>query len=126
MPKLAKIGTGGFGRRLAERRETAGHTQQQLAGDVAASRRVTACYDTEAENPPTTVLVDLAKALSLSAGELLGLKAASARKAKAQPRARFERHFRQIKELDPNPKQRVFAFIDTVFAAEEMKRAAGK
>ena len=126
MPKLAKTGSGGFGKRLAELRKAAGYTQQQLAEEIGVSRRVIAYYETEAENPPATFLVDLAKALSLSADELLGLKAASTRKAKAQLSTRLERRLRQIERLDPKPKQQVLAFIDTILAAEEMKRSAAQ
>lgn len=126
MPKLAKTGPGTFGRRLAELRKAAGFTQQQLADEIGVSRRVIAYYETEAENPPATFLVDLAHALGLSADELLGLKASSAKKAKAQITTRLERRLRQIERLDPKPKQQILALIDTVLAAEELKKAAGQ
>ncbi len=126
MPKLAKTGPGNFGKRLAELRKAAGFTQQQLADEIGVSRRVIAYYETEAENPPATFLVDLAHALGLSADELLGLKASSTRKAKAQLTTRLERRLRQIERLDPKPKQQILAFIDTVLAAEELKKAAGQ
>lgn len=126
MPKLAKTGPENFGQRLAELRKAAGYTQQQLADEIGVSRRVIAYYETEADNPPATFLVDLAKALSLSADELLGLKAFRTKRGKAQVSSRLERRLRQIERLDPKPKQQVLAFIDTVLAAEELKKAAAQ
>jgi len=63
----------GFGRRLAEIRKNRGITQAQLGEAVGVSNRVIAYYETESDQPPGALLVDLCTALRVSADELLGI-----------------------------------------------------
>lgn len=73
MPKKVKASFP-FGERLTAVRRARGLTQTQLAEKIGSSQRAISAYETVAEFPPTAVLVDLAKALDVSADELLGLK----------------------------------------------------
>ena len=54
-----------FGKRLAKLRKAAGYTQQQLADEIGATRRMIAYYESESQHPPANMLVDLAKALNV-------------------------------------------------------------
>ena len=113
-----------FGKRLAELRKLAGYTQQQLADEVGVSRRMIAYYETETGHPPTSFLIELARALNLTTDELLGLKPPRGREERSGLSSRLERRLRQVERLSPKPKQQVLAFIDTVVAAESMRKKA--
>jgi transcriptional regulator with XRE-family HTH domain len=116
-----------FGKRLAELRKAAGHTQQQLAEEVGVSRRMIAFYETETGHPPTSFLIELARALNVTTDQLLGLEPPRGRAERSLLSSRLERRLRQVESLAPKPKQQILAFIDTVVAAESMrKRASGE
>ena len=66
--------TNNFGRQLAQLRRARGLTQQELGDKIEVSKRVIAYYEGESQYPPTHLLVPLAKALNVSADELLGIK----------------------------------------------------
>jgi|CXWL01.1.fsa_nt_gi transcriptional regulator with XRE-family HTH domain len=123
MPKHATSAAEGFGPRLAALRKTAGYTQQQLADEIGASRRVIAYYEAESEHPPANLLVDLARVLNVSVDELLGLATAK-RPRESGLSPRLERRLRQIERLSPKPKQQLLSLIDTFIAAEQLRQAA--
>lgn len=112
----------GFGKRMAELRKAAGYTQQQLATEIGVSRRMIAYYETEAGHPPASFLIELARALNLSTDTLLGLNDGHSRSAALS--SRLERRLREVERLAPKPKQQILAFIDTVVAAEQLRRKA--
>jgi transcriptional regulator with XRE-family HTH domain len=58
---------------MATIRQRRGLTQAELEDAVGVSQRVIAYYETETDQPPGALLVDLAKALRVSADQLLGL-----------------------------------------------------
>jgi transcriptional regulator with XRE-family HTH domain len=64
-----------FGKRLVTARQARGLTQTQLAEMIGSTQRALSRYETIADYPPTAVVIELAKALKISADELLGLKA---------------------------------------------------
>ncbi len=76
----------GFGPRLAEIRIGRGLTQAELGTKVGASQRVIAYYESHEAQPPGAMLVDLAKALEVSADELLGLKTVKEKTSPKQAR----------------------------------------
>lgn len=122
MPKHAMPQASGFGARLAALRKAAGYTQQQLADDIGASRRVIAYYESESEHPPANLLVDLAHALNVSVDELLGLPAKRVREPSPLS-PRMARRAKQIERLAPKPKQQLLSLIDTFIAAEELRQS---
>ena len=63
----------GFGERLAAIRKERGVTQAQL-GEAVGVSIVIAYYETESDQPPGALLVDICKTLRVSADELLGIK----------------------------------------------------
>ncbi|MCP4276049.1 MAG: helix-turn-helix domain-containing protein [Gammaproteobacteria bacterium] len=109
-----------FGRRLAKLRKAAGHTQQQLANEIGATRRMIAYYESESQHPPSNMLVDLAKALNISADTLLGIKPVDT----IPISSRLERRIRQIEKLSPKPRQQITQLIDTFVEAEQLKQKA--
>lgn len=109
-----------FGKRLAELRKAAGYTQQQLAEEIGATRRMIAYYESESRHPPANMLVDLAKALNVSADALLGIKPVGS----IPISSRLERRIRQIEKLSPKPRQQITQLIDTLVEAEQLKQKA--
>ncbi len=110
-----------FGVQLAKLRKSAGYTQVQLAEEIGVTRRMIAYYESESQHhPPANMLVDLAKALNISADALLGIKP-----LKSIPvSSRLERRIRQIEKLGPKPRQQITQLIDTFVEAEQLKQKA--
>ena len=63
-----------FGQRLAELRKLRGLTQVQLAEKLGSTQRAITYYENEADYPPVATIVELARLLSVSTDELLGVK----------------------------------------------------
>lgn len=100
----------GFGDRLSKIRESHGMTQAELALAVGVSRRVIAYYEKEDAQPPGAMLVDLAKALRVSADQLLGLKPS---KETTSPRAaRLVKRLQRIEQLPPSERRVVLKLVD--------------
>lgn len=100
----------GFGARLAEIRQGLGMTQAELAVAVGVSRRVIAYYEHEDAQPPGAMLVDLAKALRVSADQLLGLKTP---KEKKSPRtARLLKRLQKVEQLPATDQRVVLKLVD--------------
>ena len=73
MPRK-KYGETTFGERLQNIRKARGLTQVQLAEAAKTTQRAVSYYETEAGFPPAPAVISLAKALSVTTDELLGLK----------------------------------------------------
>lgn len=109
MPKKVKP-CSPFAERLTALRRARGLTQIQLAEKIGSTQRALSSYETVAEFPPAPVVVELAKALGVSADELLGLKP---RKAKAE------------KVVDEDPEiRRLWKTFQLVLALPERDRRA--
>ena len=109
-----------FGKRLAKLRKAAGYTQQQLADEIGATRRMITYYESESQHPPANMLVDLAKALNISADALLGIESIE----KIPINSRLEKRIKQIEKLGPKPRQQITQLIDTLIEAEQLKQKA--
>ena len=110
-----------FGRHLARLRKAAGFTQEELAAEIGATRRVIAYYETESQYPPADLLLNLATALNVSLDTLMGM----ARKPKAvKPSSRIERRIKNIETLGPRAKRQIVQLIDTFIEAERIKQKA--
>lgn len=121
MTKYAHPAAGGFGPRLAALRKAAGFTQHQLADEIGISRRRIAYYESESDHPPASLLADLARALNVTADQLLA-EAPAKRQAKVSLSPRLERRLKQIEQLSPKPKQQLLSLIDTFIEAETLKQ----
>lgn len=111
MTKATKDDAVMFGERLVQLRKARGFTQQELADEVGMSRRMVAYYESQSKHPPTTHLPAFAKALNVSADELLGtvpLKPATLRARDT----RLSRRLQQIEKLDTAEKRQVMQLID--------------
>lgn len=113
----------GFGPRLAIVRGQRGLSQEQLADAVGVSRRVIAYYEAESPQPPGALLADLARALTVSTDELLGVKPL----ASAQPApktARLLKRLQKVAELPPADQRTVLKLVDALHAARLRERPA--
>lgn len=108
-----------FGQRLATLRKAAGLTQQELADEVGASRRMIAYYEAESDHPPANLLTQIANALNVSTDALLGLQGGSATPKVSN---RLERRLKQIDTLNPKAKRQLTQMIDTFIEAEQFRQ----
>jgi len=122
MPKYVSSALTNFGKRLAQLRKEAGYTQKELAEEIGATRRVIAYYETESEHPPANLLVDLAKILSVTTDELLGVKPVSRKAIKADNR--LQRRFQQIEKLPAKDRRQLVQVIDTFLKAAQLQQPA--
>ncbi len=123
MPKKVQPSTP-FGQRLTQLRSARGLTQVQLAQIIGSTQRAISRYETVAEFPPTPVLVDIAKALKVSADELLGLKPPA--KTKLQEDAetrRLRKQFQQFMALPERDRRAVIRLINSL-SARPARRAS--
>ncbi len=89
----------GFGPRLTALRQSQGLTQTELGKAAGISQRMVAYYELESAQPSGALLVDFARALQVSADELLGLAPTAPR---VSPRtARLLKRLQRIEELPP-------------------------
>lgn len=107
-----------FGKRLAKLRKAADYTQQQLADEIGATRRMIAYYESESQHPPANMLVDLAKAMNISADTLLGIEPIE----HTPISSRLERRIKQIEKLEPKSRKQITQLIDTFVEAEQLKQ----
>lgn len=110
-----------FGVRLARLRKAAGYSQRELAAELGISHRVVAYYEGETQYPPAHLLPLLAKVLSVSTDELLGLASSRARRV---PDSRLWRRFKQVEALPEREKRQVALFIDALLEREKLRQRA--
>ena len=110
----------GFGQRLAEIRKDRGITQAQLGEKVGVSNRVIAYYETESGQPPGALLVDLCKALKVSADELLGIK--PAKEPKNPKLARLMNRLKKVADLPPADQRSILQHVDALADARKKTR----
>ena len=115
-----------FGRRLTELRQARGLTQTQLAHAIDSTQRVISRLETIAEHPTVPVLVELARALKVSADELLGLKPPPKVEAPVQrpEERRLWRKLRLVAALPERDQRAVLRIIDSATLATYARRSA--
>lgn len=102
----------GFGDRLTKVRKSRGLTQAELGERVGVSNRVIAYYEADDAQPPGSLLSDLARALRVSADELLGIKPI---KQKISPKAaRLRKRLQKIEKLPPADQRAVLKFVEAL------------
>ena len=113
----------GFGKRLATIRQSKGLTQTQLGEAVGVSKRVLTYYEQDDSQPPGAMLVDLARALHVSADQLLGLKPPA--KQTTSPRtARLLKRLQRIEQLSPTDRRVILKMVDSLI--ERHSRSNGR
>jgi transcriptional regulator with XRE-family HTH domain len=103
-----------FGERLARLRQAAGYSQRELARELSISQRMVAYYEGETEYPPAHLLPVLAKALGVSADQLLGL-ATTKRNGRARD-TRLWRRFEKLEKLPPAERKPIIQILDAFLA----------
>jgi transcriptional regulator with XRE-family HTH domain len=115
-----------FGERLARLRAERGITQGQLAERIGSSQRAISAYETVAEYPPTAVVVGIAKALKVSADELLGLKPPpKAARTKEDPEVRhLWKKFQQVLSLPEKDRRAVIRLVNSLVAGRSSRNGS--
>lgn len=111
-----------FGKRLYALRMEKGLTQTQLAELIGASQRSISGYETVPLLPPSAVIIKLAKALGVSADQLLGIKPPRKMDAQALPvdpdTRRLWKKFQRVRELPIKDQRAVIRLINSLVAAK--------
>jgi transcriptional regulator with XRE-family HTH domain len=115
MPKKVEPASA-FGKRLMQMRMDRGLTQIELGKLIGASQRAVSRYETVAELPPAHIIIKLAKALKVSADELLGLQLPKAQpKPKKDPQTtRLWKKFQQIQRLPVKDQRAVIRLVNSL------------
>lgn len=120
MPKTKvqlKKGEETFGERLVRLRHAAGYSQREFATEVGISQRMVVYYEKEAGRLPTPILPVMAKALGISADQLLGIVT-----VKANGRIRdtkLWRRFAEVEQLPPARRRPIVQVIDSFLRGEK-------
>ena len=115
-----------FGRRLTALRQARGLTQVQLAQAIGSTQRIISRLETIAEHPTVPLLVELARALKISADELLGLKPPPKAEAPVQlpEERRLWKKLRLVAALPERDQRAVLRIIDSAALAKAARRSA--
>jgi len=103
-----------FGKRLFALRKTRGLTQVQLAEALGTTQRVISYYETEAELPPSTVIIPLARVLEVSTDELLGLKPTEPNGNDSPEKQRLWKRFQKMEVLPTKDQRAVIRLINSL------------
>ena len=107
-----------FGRRLVELRKERGITQVELADKIGSTQRAISHYETVAEFPPANVIVDLARALGVSADQLLGLKPTRKALPTDDPDVRrLWKKFQRVLDLPEKDQRAVLRLVNSLHGA---------
>ncbi len=99
-----------FGRRMARLRKQAGYSQVTFAEEIGMSPRMVAYYEAQTDRPPTYLIAKIAKTLSVSADQLLGLEPIGKRTAPLNQQ--LLRRLRKIGELPAHHQRALLTTID--------------
>ncbi len=111
------IGDESFGQRLARIRKEKGFTQVELAKKMGIIQVLISDYERDKLRPYHETIANFAKALDVSADEILGLKASKS-KGKG-PSLKITRRLKKIEELPPSQQKFILKTIDTLLKAAE-------
>ena len=103
-----------FGKRLFAIRKTRGLTQVQLAEALGTTQRVISYYETEAELPPSTVIIPLARVLEVTTDELLGLKPTEPNGNNSVQKQRLWKRFQKMEVLPTKDQRAVIRLINSL------------
>jgi transcriptional regulator with XRE-family HTH domain len=104
-----------IGSRIAEMRKHRAMAQAELAAILGMSQSLLSRYERGALRVHGALVVDIAKALRMSADELLGLKDL---KANGMHDRRFVRRLQQIETLPKHKRQALLSTIDSFLKGE--------
>lgn len=105
------IGDETFGQRLCRIRKEKGYTQVELAEKLGIIQVLVSDYERDKLRPYHEMIVRLAKALEVSADEMLGLKAS--KNKGSRPSLKVLRRMKKIETLPPTQQKVLLRTIDT-------------
>ena len=109
-----------FGSRMARLRKLAGYSQRSLAQELGVSHRVIAYYEAESGHVPSDLLPAIAEALGVTADQMLGREAVTARR---RPENRqLLRKLHRVEKLPAAERRQVVQLIDALVERNELKR----
>jgi transcriptional regulator with XRE-family HTH domain len=115
-----------FGPRLAAIRKARGLTQIQLAEATGTTQRSISYYETDDGIPPAAALIILAKALKVSADELLGLKPPRVDHAGDDADTkRLWKRFQQVSTLPEKDQRAVIRLINSLVGLSVRANGSG-
>ena len=88
--------------------------------EIGISNRMIAYYEKESQYPPTHLMPVRAKALGVSADQLIGLEKDEGR----QRDNRLWRRISQVEKLPPPKRKQVLQILDTFLESEKLKKAS--
>ena len=103
-----------FGKRLFALRKTRGLTQVQLAEALGTTQRVISYYETEAELPPSTAIIPLARVLEVSTDELFGLRPTEPNGNSSVQKQRLWKRFQKMDVLPTKDQRAVIRLINSL------------
>jgi len=103
-----------FGKRLAAIRKARGITQEELGKRIRVSRRMIVYYESQSDYIPGELIPAIAKALKVSADELLGLKDFKNQELKES--IRLMNKLRMISQLPPKQRRSVIEYAEALVA----------
>jgi transcriptional regulator with XRE-family HTH domain len=119
MPRRKQAPTD-FGERLTALRKDRGLTQVELARLTHTSQRAISYYENEAGYPPASVLIELARALQITADELLGLRPRRQGAMETNPELRrIWKKFQQVMALPERDQRAVIRLINSLASAQQ-------
>ena len=107
-----------FGQRLAAARHAKGLSQTQLAELLNTTQKTIDYYERRALNPTLDFIERAAKALDVSAADLLGAEPTQT-PSKPGPVPQLQKRFEQIKKLPRKEQEFVLKFLDAVLQKYE-------
>jgi transcriptional regulator with XRE-family HTH domain len=112
-----------FGPRLTTIRKARGMTQVQLADAAGSTQRSISYYENDDGVPPASVVIALAKALQVSADELLGIKPPPrVESVEDSENKRLWKRFQMVTALPEKDQRAVIRLINSLAAAVPARR----
>jgi transcriptional regulator with XRE-family HTH domain len=108
-----------FGKRLVSLRKARGLTQVQLAEALGTTQRVISYYETDAELPPSTAIIPLARVLGVSTDELLGLRPAQTNGNNSPQKQRLWKRFQKMEVLPTKDQRAVIRLINSLAGSSQ-------
>ncbi len=108
-----------FGKHLRVLRQARGVTQAELGKLCGLSQRMIGYYETHAKFPPANCIEPMAKALKVTADELLGIK--PFKDDALSTNKNLMRRFRLIGNLPLRDQRTIFSFINALNAKQATK-----
>ena len=110
-----------FGKRLFALRKARGLTQVQLAEALGTTQRVISYYETDAELPPSTAIIPLARVLEVSTDELLGLKPTEPNGNSSVQKQRLWKRFQKMEVLPTKDQRAVIRLINSLAGSSHVE-----